>query len=98
MIGNIIGWCVFGLIVGAIVRALSPNDNVQGCLPTIAVGVGGSFTGGMIWYLLFGSEEVGIQPSGFIGAILGGLVMLWALRWFTHRQINSRGDFESRED
>ena len=80
MIGNIIGWCVFGLIAGGIARLLTPGKDPMGCLATIGLGVAGSFLGGFVAHLLFGGRGDGFQPAGMIGAVIGGIVVLLLLR------------------
>jgi uncharacterized membrane protein YeaQ/YmgE (transglycosylase-associated protein family) len=85
MISNIIGWCIFGLIAGAIARLLTPGRDPMGCLGTIAVGVAGSFLGGFVVSLLFGDMDEEFQPAGIIGAVVGGVVVLLLLRRFSRR-------------
>jgi uncharacterized membrane protein YeaQ/YmgE (transglycosylase-associated protein family) len=70
----IIGWIVFGLLVGLIARGLVPGTQRMGCLRTIVLGVAGSFIGGAIGYLLQGGSV--IQSSGWIGSIVGAVVLL----------------------
>jgi uncharacterized membrane protein YeaQ/YmgE (transglycosylase-associated protein family) len=82
MLMNIASWCVFGLIAGAVARLLTPGKGPRGCLATIGVGVAGSFIGGFISHMLFGSADEGIQPAGFIGAVIGGVILLLLLRKF----------------
>lgn len=82
MIGNIIGWCVFGLIAGALARFFMPGRVPMGCLATIGLGVAGSVMGGFISHLLFGSSDGAFEPAGLIGAVLGGILVLLLLRRF----------------
>lgn len=82
MIGNIIGWCFFGLIAGWIAKWLTGSDRPLGCLPTILVGVAGSFTMGGIFHILFASSNDGIQPAGFIGSVIGAVIVLYLFRKF----------------
>lgn len=78
---NLIAWCIFGLIVGALARFLMPGRDPMGCIATTAVGVVGSFLGGFLGALLFGGGVRGeFQPAGFIGALIGALLLLWLLR------------------
>lgn len=71
---------LFGFVVGAIARKIHPGDDPVGCLPTIVIGVGGSYVGGAINWLL-GMGPFG--PSGFLMSILGGVVCCAAWRWYT---------------
>jgi len=66
-------WALFGFLVGILSKMIHPGEEPVGCLPTIAIGVAGSFMGGMInWLLGMGSNE--FRPSGFIMSILGGVI------------------------
>jgi uncharacterized membrane protein YeaQ/YmgE (transglycosylase-associated protein family) len=74
-IGTIIGWLVFGLVVGFIARALVPGRDDIGVFRTIALGVLGSVLGGLV----FGLMTVGIrgfQPAGWIGSVIGAVIAL----------------------
>jgi len=71
---SIIGWILFGFLIGLIARALVPGSQQLGCLKTIALGVGGSFIGGAIGYLLRGGSV--IQSSGWFGSIIGAVILL----------------------
>lgn len=75
-------WAVFGLIVGLIAKALHPgNTEPIGCLPTIGVGIAGSFVGGGLnWMLGFGSSP--FAPAGFVMSVVGGILFLVAWRWW----------------
>ncbi len=46
MIFNIIGWIIFGLIVGAVAKFLVPGNDSNSGLNSILLGVAGSFVGG----------------------------------------------------
>ena len=74
MLIPIIGWIIFGLIVGAVARLLYPGRQDIGLLKTTLLGVVGSFVGGFAAFLLFGGSP--FQASGWIGSILGAVVVL----------------------
>ncbi|MCA9258643.1 MAG: GlsB/YeaQ/YmgE family stress response membrane protein [Planctomycetales bacterium] len=74
MLTAIIGWIVFGLIVGAIARLLVPGRQPLGLAKTMALGVVGSFLGGFVGYLLAGGSP--LQASGWIGSVIGAVVVL----------------------
>jgi uncharacterized membrane protein YeaQ/YmgE (transglycosylase-associated protein family) len=71
---TIVFWAVFGAIVGGIARAILPSKLPTGWLPTIAVGVIGSVAGGM---------PFGTGPAGFIGSIVGAVVVLFLHRMWS---------------
>jgi uncharacterized membrane protein YeaQ/YmgE (transglycosylase-associated protein family) len=76
---DLIGWIIIGLLAGAISGWFVGTKSVQGCLPTIVVGILGALIGG---YLARGLNNEPVQ--GFIGAlafaILGSIVVRIVLR------------------
>ena len=54
----IIGWIIFGLIVGAIARFLMPGTQSMGMIMTILIGVAGSFVGGYLGSLTSGGGRI----------------------------------------
>lgn len=87
MILTILGWIVFGLIVGFIARAVVPGKDDIGVLRTIVLGVVGSVLGGLI----FGLFTVGIrgfEPAGWIGSVIGAVVVLVIYNLVTGRKRN----------
>lgn len=84
MISSLIGWIIFGLIVGGIARLLMPGRDPMGCLGTILLGVGGSLVGGFLAYLLFGAGDQ-FQPASFLGSLLGAILLLFLARQFGSR-------------
>ena len=75
MFWTIVGWVVFGLVVGFIARALVPGRDDIGVLRTIVLGVVGSVLGGFVFGLLTVGFR-GFQPAGWIGSIIGAVVVL----------------------
>jgi uncharacterized membrane protein YeaQ/YmgE (transglycosylase-associated protein family) len=71
------GWIIFGFFAGLFARALMPGDQRMGLIATTLLGVGGAFAGGMISGLLFRGEFFSLRPSGFIGAVLGAVLLLF---------------------
>ena len=66
---GLIGWIVLGLLAGGISGWFVGTRSVQGCLPTILVGVIGAIIGGWL------SRELGFgQIEGFIGALIFGVI------------------------
>lgn len=78
-IGVIIGWIVFGLIVGLIGRLLVPGRDPMGWLGTIAVGIAGSLVGGFLAQLIWGLDGE-FEPASWIGSILGAILVVIGLR------------------
>jgi uncharacterized membrane protein YeaQ/YmgE (transglycosylase-associated protein family) len=75
MLLTIIGWIVFGLVVGFIARALVPGRDNIGVMRTIALGVIGSVLGGLVFGLLTVGLR-GFQPAGWIGSVIGAVIVL----------------------
>ncbi len=74
MLIPIIGWMLFGLIVGAIARLVYPGRQDIGIFKTMLLGVLGSFVGGFLGFLIFGGSIM--QASGWIGSIVGAVIVL----------------------
>jgi uncharacterized membrane protein YeaQ/YmgE (transglycosylase-associated protein family) len=76
---DLLGWIILGLIAGSISGWFVGTRSVQGCLPTVVVGILGAIVGGWL------ARELGYsQVEGFIGAIvfavLGSIVVRLILR------------------
>ena len=78
MLGTIIGLLIIGLVAGFIARALVPGKQSMSILATILLGIVGSFIGGFLGYLLFhkDSQNGFVQPSSWIGSIIGAIIAL----------------------
>ncbi|MCU1650060.1 MAG: hypothetical protein QOC83_4768 [Pseudonocardiales bacterium] len=87
MILTILGWIVFGLIAGFIARALVPGKDDIGILRTIVLGVVGSVVGGLIFGLFTGGFR-GFHPAGWIGSIIGAIIVLVIYNKVTGRKRN----------
>lgn len=88
MLGFIISLIVVGAIAGFIARLLVRNDGVSGIIPTIVLGMIGSFVGGFLGNLLAGN---GFQftTSGLIGSIIGSVIALLVYRSMGNRSTAS---------
>jgi uncharacterized membrane protein YeaQ/YmgE (transglycosylase-associated protein family) len=80
---NIIGWILFGLVVGAIAKFLMPGRDPGGWIVTILLGIAGSFVGGFLATTLMGSDK---QAAGWIGSIIGAMVLLFIYRLIVGRR------------
>lgn len=77
----ILTWIVFGAIVGIIARFLMPGRDPMGWVATIVLGIVGSFVGGFLAQLLFqGNASIPPPTSGWIGSIIGAIIVLWIYR------------------
>lgn len=75
---GIIGWVVFGAIVGTLAKYLMPGKDSHGCLITVILGIAGAVVGGFLGRFL-GLYGEG-QPAGFIMATIGAILILWVGR------------------
>jgi uncharacterized membrane protein YeaQ/YmgE (transglycosylase-associated protein family) len=80
---NIIGWLLFGLVVGAIAKFLMPGNDPGGWIVTILLGIAGSFVGGFLASTLLGSNN---QTAGWIGSIVGAMLLLFIYRMIVGRR------------
>lgn len=78
MLLTIIGMIIIGAIAGFLARAIVPGKDSMSIPATILLGIVGSFVGGLLASLLFGSEdgEGFLRPSGLIGSIIGAIIAL----------------------
>lgn len=78
----IIGWLLYGIIVGLISKSIYKGVVPSGWVSTLLVGVIGSFIGGFIKYLLTSSGDP-FQASGILFGVVGGI-----LTCFIHKKLN----------
>ncbi|HSF09520.1 MAG TPA: GlsB/YeaQ/YmgE family stress response membrane protein [Nitrospirales bacterium] len=80
---SIIGWIVFGLIVGVVGKLLMPGKDPGGFLATVAIGIMGALFGGMLGRMIgmYGQDD----PVGFVMAVIGAILFLWLYRVITRR-------------
>ncbi|WP_145735677.1 GlsB/YeaQ/YmgE family stress response membrane protein [Saccharopolyspora dendranthemae] len=86
---TIVGWIVFGLIAGFLARAIVPGKDDIGLLMTIVLGVVGSVVGGFV-FGLFTVGLRGFQPAGWIGSVIGAIIVLVIYNAVTGRKRRSR--------
>jgi len=71
---GIVGWIIFGAIVGLVARFLHPGRDPGGFIVTILIGIAGSLIGGFIGRAL-GLYRQG-QGAGFIMSVIGAIILL----------------------
>jgi uncharacterized membrane protein YeaQ/YmgE (transglycosylase-associated protein family) len=80
---------ISGLILGALARLALPGPDPMGILPTIGLGLAGSFLGGLIAGLVWS------RPAGFVFSLVGAIVVLYLYRRFVqHRPLTGPGSHE----
>ena len=80
---SVIGWIVFGLIVGVVGKILMPGKDPGGFLATVAIGIIGALFGGMLGRMIgmYGQDDL----VGFVMAVIGAILFLWLYRVVTRR-------------
>ena len=81
---GVIGWIIFGLIVGIVAKFLMPGRDPGGFVVTAVLGIVGALLGGYLgraggWY------REG-EPAGFIVAVIGAIVVLVLYRLLVRRR------------
>ena len=81
---SILGWIIFGLIVGALAKLVMPGRDPGGIIVTIVMGIVGALLGGWLgraigWY---GPNEA----AGFVMALIGALILLGLYRLLVARR------------
>ena len=71
---GVLGWILFGLIVGIVAKLVMPGRDPGGFIITILLGIAGALLGGFLgrslgWY---GPN----QGAGFLMSILGAIILL----------------------
>lgn len=80
---SFIGWIIFGAIIGVIAKFLMPGRDPGGWIVTILLGIAGSFVGGFLATTVMGRPE---QAAGWIGSIIGAMVLLFIYRLIVGRR------------
>ena len=73
-----------GFFVGLLGRFFMPGNNRMGCLLTIVLGIIGALLAG--WFGQYMGWYAPGEPAGFLGAVLGAVVVLAILRLFSGRR------------
>ena len=84
---NILGWIVFGLIVGVLAKFVTPGRDPGGFVVTVLLGIGGAVLGGWLGQVL-GLYQNG-QAAGWIVSVLGAVALLMIYRMFNRNSAAS---------
>ena len=75
---HFLGIILIGLVVGLLARFITPGPNPRGILVTIVIGIVGAVVA------TYGGQALGLydpgQTAGFIGSVIGAVVLLVLLR------------------
>ena len=69
---SILGWVLFGLIIGALAKLVMPGRDPGGIIITMLLGIAGAVIGGFVGRAmgLYGPGETAGWVMSFIGAVL----------------------------
>ena len=81
---TVIGWIVFGLVVGVLAKLVMPGRDPGGIIVTILLGIAGALFGGFIGRAmgLYGPGEA----AGFLMSFLGAVILLVLYRMVVRRR------------
>lgn len=82
---HILWMIIFGAIVGAIAKLIMPGRDPGGIIVTIILGILGSIVGGFILGMILPGRSAS-SPAGWIGSILGAILLLWIYRMIVARR------------
>jgi len=85
---TILGWILFGLIVGAVAKLVMPGRDGGGIIVTMLLGIVGAMVGGFIGRAMnmYGPNDA----AGFFMATLGAVVVLALYRMVVGRSAAPR--------
>ena len=81
---SILGWILFGLIIGALAKLVMPGRDPGGIIVTMLLGIAGAVIGGFVGRAmgLYGPGET----AGWLMSFLGAVVLLFLYRAFIGRR------------
>lgn len=80
---HLIWTILIGFVAGLVARAITPGAGPTGFFLTAALGIGGSLAATYIGQAL-GFYQAG-NTAGFIGAVIGAIILLVAYHLFTRK-------------
>ncbi len=75
---SVLGWILFGLLVGVVAKLLMPGRDPGGMIVTILLGIAGALVGGFLGRVLGWYREG--DPVGFLMAVMGAILVLFVFR------------------
>ena len=85
---EILGWILFGLVVGALAKLVMPGRDPGGIIVTMLLGIAGAIIGGFLGRSL-GFYRQG-EAAGFLMSLIGAIVLLALYRIFAGRRYIAR--------
>jgi uncharacterized membrane protein YeaQ/YmgE (transglycosylase-associated protein family) len=86
---SVLGWILFGFVVGLLARAILPGRDPLGVIGTTSLGIAGALIAGWLgqaagWY---GPDE----GAGFVSATVGAIIMLVVGHWVAKKSVTRKG-------
>ena len=85
---GILGWILFGLVVGALAKLVMPGRDPGGVIVTMLLGIAGAVLGG------FAGRAMGLygpnESAGFLMSLVGAVILLALYRMFIGRRYITR--------
>ena len=81
---GILGWILFGLIVGALAKLVMPGRDPGGIIVTMLIGIAGAVLGGFLGRAMgmYGPGEA----AGFVMSFIGAVVLLVIYRMMVRQR------------
>jgi uncharacterized membrane protein YeaQ/YmgE (transglycosylase-associated protein family) len=78
---TVLGWVLFGLVVGIVAKLLTPGRDPGGFILTTLLGIAGAVLGGFVGraFGFYGPN----QAAGFLTAVIGAILLLLIYRLFS---------------
>jgi uncharacterized membrane protein YeaQ/YmgE (transglycosylase-associated protein family) len=80
----ILGWILFGLVIGALAKLVMPGRDPGGIIVTMLLGIAGAVLGGFLGRV-FGFYQEG-EAAGWIMSFVGAVVLLGIYRMVMRRR------------
>lgn len=78
--GDILIWILIGLVAGGIASLIVPGRTPAGAIGAVVIGILGGLLGGWLFETLFDMDSSTSWIGSIIVAIIGAVVILYALR------------------
>jgi uncharacterized membrane protein YeaQ/YmgE (transglycosylase-associated protein family) len=80
-----------GLVAGFLARAIMPGKDDMGIVPTIILGLVGSFLGAVLFRAIGIGDEDNFDLGSLLGAVVGALIVLGAYNAITGKKKHDLG-------
>lgn len=80
----VLGWMLFGLVVGALAKLIMPGRDPGGIIVTMLLGIAGAVLAGFVGRALGWYSEG--EAAGYLMSFVGAVVLLALYRMMTRRR------------